>query len=544
VLVPTETNLVNDNWADRPSCPSNPIHGLPVAFAGKSVADKLVDVRQALTDEGASALVVSELEEVAWLLNLRGADLPQASVFFGFVIVRQNNLDIFVTAANIPEATRNELIALGAEFHPYNDFGTVLEDIVQNLPATEKIWVSKYANSFVANSVESSGKQIIKLTPIILMKSLKNPVEVEGMRRAHLKDSAAIIAFLSWLEIQLDTAGAAAVSEISGADYLYTIRQTGEDFVDQSFSTISGFGSNGAVIHYRPTEETNKNITKDGLYLLDSGGLYWDGTTDITRTVHFGTPTAEQKDRFTRVLRGHIAIAKAVFPNKLPGYRLDSFARRPLWEINEDYKHGTGHGIGHYLNVHEGPQKMSFFVAEDDSGLQENMFISNEPGFYKDGEYGIRIENIVRIAKSKYEGSLEIETVSFVPIQTKLIDLNIMSEDEIKWVNDYNMACREKVLEYMKANPTNVYFGPETQDYLTKETNPIGGSDSTTPSDSSDKPDSSTPSDSSDKPDSSTPSESSDKPDDSSAPIGFMSNCQFVLTASIATYIAQLLLAQ
>jgi Xaa-Pro aminopeptidase len=505
VLEGTTTNLVNEAWgALRPACPNLPVHSLPIEYSGKTTAAKLADVRKALTDEKADALVVSELEEVAWLLNLRGRDLPHASVFFGFVIVGSNFLDIFMDETKFTVAAdKAALVALSATFHPYASLDAKLTEL-EGREDIKKIWISKYASAALANLAKE--KQLIKLTPIIHQKALKNPVEVQGMRDAHLKDSAAIVSFLSWLEIQLNTAGAAAVSEISGAAKLESIRAKGEKFVAQSFTTISGFGPNGAVIHYRPTPATNLNITKNGLYLLDSGGLYWDGTTDITRTLHFGTPTAEQKDRFTRVLKGHIVIATAVFPNKLPGHRLDSFARKALWDAKLDYKHGTGHGIGHYLNVHEGPQKISFYPYVDDSGLEENMFVSNEPGYYKDGEYGIRLENIVRIAKSSEEGWLQIETVSFVPIQTKLIDLDLLTAEEIKWVNDYNKECREKVLAHMKANPGNEFFGAEAQAYLTKETNPISTST------------------------------------DSSAPFSVMASYQFVLITSILSFIMRFIL--
>jgi Xaa-Pro aminopeptidase len=295
----------------------------------------------------------------------------------------------------------------------------------------------------IFEALEGAGAKVLaRRDPSILPKAIKNPVEIEGHRAAQARDGAALTRFLHWLSIEAPKGG---VDELKAAAKLQQFRQECGDLRDLSFDTISGSGPNGAIVHYRVSDETNRPLEMDSLYLVDSGGQYPDGTTDVTRTVVIGTPTAEMRDRFTRVLKGHIAIARAVFPEGTRGSQLDSFARRSLWEAGVDYAHGTGHGVGSFLSVHEGPQRISpagSSQAGGDEPLKAGMFLSNEPGYYKTGEYGIRIENLVLVEKREIAGAekkmLGFDTLTFAPIERRLIDTDLLTTEEREWVDDYH----------------------------------------------------------------------------------------------------------
>ena len=290
---------------------------------------------------------------------------------------------------------------------------------------------------------------IAKRDPAVLPKAIKNPVEIAGHRAAQARDGAALSRFLHWLSIEAPKGG---VDELEAAAKLHAFRQAGGDLSDLSFDTISGAGPNGAIVHYRVTEETNRPIEMNSLYLVDSGGQYPDGTTDVTRTIAVGAPTAEMRDRFTRVLKGHIAVARAVFPNGTRGSQLDSFARQYLWAAGLDYAHGTGHGVGSFLAVHEGPQRISPAGSSQPGGdepLRAGMILSNEPGYYKTGEYGIRVENLVLIVPRQVDGAekemLGFETLTFAPIDRNLIDTALLTREERAWVDDYHAQVLEVV---------------------------------------------------------------------------------------------------
>ncbi|MBL4612239.1 MAG: M24 family metallopeptidase [Emcibacter sp.] len=302
----------------------------------------------------------------------------------------------------------------------------------------------------VVNALEAGGAKIVeKDDPCLLPKACKNDVELDGARAAHIRDGVAMCKFLCWFENEVPSG---TIDELSSSDKLEGFRKKQADFRDLSFDTISGAGPNGAIVHYKSSPETNRKITGDMLYLVDSGGQYLDGTTDVTRTLAIGTPTEEQRDRFTRVLKGHIALAQARFPVGRTGAHLDTLARKALWDVGLDYDHGTGHGVGSYLGVHEGPQSISqksFGVA-----LMPGMILSNEPGFYKQNEYGIRIENLIIVRESHFEDEERpmniFETITFVPIDTRLVNAHMMSSAEITWLNIYHAQVREKISPYLK----------------------------------------------------------------------------------------------
>jgi len=307
--------------------------------------------------------------------------------------------------------------------------------------------ISGSCNTALVNAVKNS-RVILKPSPIENAKTIKNNVELEGFRQCHLRDAAALCNYFGWLQNELDSGR--EWDEVDGAVQLEKFRRAQKNCVGLSFPTISAVGPNASIIHYKPEKETAVKITKKLIYLLDSGGQYLDGTTDVTRTVHFGTPTEEEKENFTRVLQGNIALSCAVFPNGTSGMKLDCLARQPLWEVGLDYRHGTGHGVGHYLNVHEGPQSISFHPRSNDVSLKAGMTITNEPGYYADGKYGIRIENVLivkpaQVPNSSGDGFLKTENITMVPIQRKLIKQEMLSKKEVAWLNDFHAACWTKV---------------------------------------------------------------------------------------------------
>lgn len=354
---------------------------------------------------------------------------------------------LFVDETKLTNATRRHLGLDTApcviELRPYKMVREFVKWLVTQ--ETGKIWISKYA-AYALVSLIPEKQRIQDANPVALQKIVKNDTEIQGMRQAHIKDAVALCEFFAWLEDAIEAAE--DVTEISAAEKLEEFRKGQDDYVGPSFESISASGPNGAVIHYKPSQETNRPLSKEEMYLLDCGAQFLDGTTDVTRTVHFGTPSKYQKECFTRVIKGHIALASVVFPRKTKGYSLDTLARKSLWDVGLDYMHGTGHGVGMYLNVHEGPCYIGYSAHPDDPGLMEGMFLSNEPGFYQDGQFGIRIESIVVVEKAETQhnfqdrGFLKFDTVTLVPIQLKLLDSDLLTEREIEWINSYHETCR------------------------------------------------------------------------------------------------------
>ncbi|XP_054264823.1 xaa-Pro aminopeptidase ApepP isoform X2 [Macrosteles quadrilineatus] len=471
-LVPVSTNLVDELWDTRPAPPDSPLIPHPIRYSGKSSHTKITEVRKKMEEKNVSMLIVSALDEVAWLLNLRGSDIPYNPVFFAYVVINSTDINVFIDSRKLTPAIHSHFSEeeLNVTIQPYENIVTFLGDVVKKGSSSEKYWIP-HLTSYAVASIFPESSRINDESPISAMKALKNPTEVKGLIDAHVRDGAALVCYLAWLEKQLGKG--ANVTEISGATRLEEFRREQENFVGLSFPTISSSGPHAAVIHYQPSEVTDKQITTDQVYLCDSGAQYKDGTTDITRTVHFGTPTDYQKECFTRVFKGHVALASVAFPAKIKGNCLDTLARHSLWTVGLDYMHGTGHGIGSYLNVHEGPMGISWRPYPDDPGLQEGMFLSNEPGYYEDGQFGIRIENIQRIipAKTKYQKKkfLSFEVVSLAPIQVKLLEPKLLTKEEIEWLNRYHTEVREKLTPLLLKLGHN-----DTADWLRRETEPIG----------------------------------------------------------------------
>lgn len=444
-------NLVDLVWGSaqppRPLRPKNPIFSLDVKHAGVDHTTKIARVRQELEKQKARALVVAMLDEVAWLFNLRGADIDFNPVFFGYAVVTTDSAILFVDPEQVSQDVRAQL-GQEVQLRPYDAFIPYLKELGAGLQAGQKVLIGDKTNVAIAEAIGLSYINIAR-SPIAELKAIKNAIEIEGFRASHIRDGSALVRYFAWLEEQLNQG--VKLSESQGADQLEKFRSELPLFKGLSFTTISSTGPNGAIIHYSPDPNDCAIIQKDLVYLCDSGGQYLDGTTDVTRTLHFGTPTDGQRRAFTRVLQGHIAIDTAIFPSGTSGYIIDTWARRYLWRDGLDYRHGTGHGVGHFLNVHEGPQGIGTRIAYNSTPLKPGMTVSNEPGYYADGEYGIRIENVVVVREARTpnnfgdKGFLGFEHVTMVPIGRNFIDVSLLSADERGWVDAYHKEVSEKV---------------------------------------------------------------------------------------------------
>jgi Xaa-Pro aminopeptidase len=437
-----ETNLVDGVWKDRPALPSEPIAVFPEKYSGESVRSKLGRLRRKMKAEGSDAHVISQLDAVAWLFNIRGSDVQFNPVAIAYSVITGKDALLFVTPEKAGKKVRAALKGK-ARFRDYDEFPRELRRLGS---AKRRVWLDELSvNQWIVDSLKGA-KLILKPSPVALFKAAKNKTEIRGAKQAHRRDGAAMVKFLHWLEKAVPKGG---ITELSAARKLEVFRKQQPRFKGPSFSTISAYGSHGAIVHYSVSPETNVPVKPKGIYLVDSGGQYLDATTDITRTVALGRPTAEQRDRFTRVLKGLIALSTISFPKGTSGPQLDVLARWALWEKGLDYGHGTGHGIGSYLNVHEGPQAISpargFGV-----GLEPGMILSNEPAYYKEGEYGIRIENLVLVAEDTVRLKAKspfyaFETLTLCPIDLRLVKRELLTADEIHWLNGYQRRVRKEL---------------------------------------------------------------------------------------------------
>ncbi len=425
-------NFIDSVWTDRPAPPPGEIEFLGANRAGKTASEKLADLQQTLVAAKADAVVLTLPESICWLFNMRGHDVPNTPVVLGFAIVPAiGEPKLFLSPDKLTPDANNALEAI-ADLFPKDGFTDALKTLADK---NRNIWIDPAtAPAAVADLLTKAGAELIKKPdPVLAPKAIKNDAELSGMREAHHRDGVALAKFLAWFDAE---APAGKLSEIDIVARLEAFRREDETLVDISFDTISGAGAHGAIVHYRVTENTNRTLKPGELMLVDSGGQYLSGTTDITRTLFTGSATAEQKDRYTRVLKGMIAISMARFPKGTSGAQIDILARQFLWQAGVTYNHGTGHGVGAYLGVHEGPIGISPRYA---SPLEAGHIVSNEPGFYKAGAFGIRIENLVHVIKSEIaEGYLEFETLTLAPIDTRLIEADLMTDAEIDWLNAYH----------------------------------------------------------------------------------------------------------
>lgn len=441
-LVPVSSNPLDAIWTDQPPSPMAPVVPHDIRFAGRTSADKRADLSASLKESGLDAVVLTQPDSIAWLLNIRGGDVAHTPLALSFAIVHAAaDLDWFVAPEKLSGVVRAHLGNGVAVRRPDE-----LADALSGL-ADRKVWVCPdTASSWVFDRLTDAGANISRGSdPVVLPKAIKNAAELDGTRAAHIRDGAALARFLHWLS---KAAPGEGIDELSVAAKLAAFRAPGEHFRDLSFDTISGAGPNGAIVHYRVSEDTNRRLADGELYLVDSGAQYLDGTTDVTRTVAIGTPSDEMRDRFTRVLKGHIALAMLRFPLGTTGGQIDALARHALWQAGLDYDHGTGHGVGSYLGVHEGPQRISKVGAN--TVLQPGMIVSNEPGYYKTGAYGIRIENLIAVSPAvEIDGGeremLGFETLTLVPIDRALVAVDLLTGDERDWLDRYHARVRDVI---------------------------------------------------------------------------------------------------
>jgi Xaa-Pro aminopeptidase len=430
-------------WQDRPSPPLGPASLHDLRFAGEAAEAKLERIRAEISKLKADALVVSDPHALAWTFNIRGADVQHTPLVLGFAIIAQEGRPaIYVDGRKLNNTVRAALEAL-ADVRAPEDF---TRDLAALGSAHKTVRLDRATAADAINRIvsEAGGHTSNGDDPIALMKAVKNEVEISGARAAHLRDGVAVTRFLAWFDRE---AGHGKLTEIDAVEALEDFRAQTGVLKDISFPTIAGSGPHGAIVHYRVTNKSNRRIAPGEIFLVDSGAQYEDGTTDITRTVIVGEPTAEMRERFTRVLKGHIGIATAIFPDATTGAQLDSFARAPLWAAGIDFDHGTGHGVGSYLSVHEGPARISKLGA---SALKRGMILSNEPGYYKTDEYGIRIENLVLTTEGPSIPGAEkplnaFETLTLVPIDQRLIEPTLLSADETAWLDAYHARARESL---------------------------------------------------------------------------------------------------
>ncbi|KAK1423598.1 hypothetical protein QVD17_18902 [Tagetes erecta] len=502
-LVPTTRNLVDEVWKDQPQAEINPVHVHPLKFSGRSVSDKLKDLRDSLKKEKARGIIITSLDEVVWLFNVRGSDVSYSPVVHAFAVVTTNSAFFYVDKRKLSSEVKSYLEENKVIVKDYSAVSSDVALLASNQLTSANDTLSNGASGAEVNSHKiwvdprccyslysrlNPDQVLLQPSPLALPKSLKprvsleaaslsiwneNPVEMEGLKNAHIRDGAAVVQYFAWLDKQMQEIygasgyfkesesqkskkhlGDAKLTEVSVSDKLEEFRAAKEHFRGLSFPTISSVGPNGAIIHYGPKAETCAELDPNSMYLCDSGAQYLDGTTDITRTVHFGKPSEHEKRCYTAVLKGHFALGNARFPNGTTGHALDVLARVPLWSYGLDYRHGTGHGIGSYLNVHEGPHSISFRPGLN-VPLQASMTVTDEPGYYEDGKFGIRLENVLIIKEAATQfnyankGYLEFEHITWAPYQTKLIDVSLLLPEEIKWVNSYHMKCREILAPYL-----------------------------------------------------------------------------------------------
>ena len=443
VKLRTDLDLLDEIWPGRPSLPLEPVYEHTAPHADADRAARLGLVRQAMAEKGAQWHFVSTLDDLAWLLNLRGADVNYNPVFVAHALIGPDDATLFVADGKVPEALAQSLARDGVRIAPYARAAAALAA----LPAGAALLVDPRRVTFgLLEAVPSAVKLVEALNPSTLLKSRKSAAEARNVRATMEQDGAALAEFFAWLEGAL---GRETITELTIDEKLTAARARRPGFVSLSFATIAGFNANGAMPHYRATPESHSVIEGNGLLLIDSGGQYLDGTTDITRVVPVGTPGDEQKRDFTVVLKGMMALSRARFPRGVRSPMLDAIARAPIWEAGADYGHGTGHGVGYFLNVHEGPQVISHYApAEPWTAMEEGMITSVEPGIYRPGKWGVRIENLVLNApagKTELGDFLAFETLTLCPIDTRCIDLALLRDDERAWLNAYHDTVRRRV---------------------------------------------------------------------------------------------------
>lgn len=440
----TDKDLVGRIWDDRPALPCTETFHYDEKYAGKSISEKLTQVREAMKGYNCRSHIVTKIDEIAWLYNLRAHDVPHFPVALAYTIIKENDAMIYIDASRLDEESKT----LFAQNHiQVKDYEAIYED-VKTLEGPVLV-DGNFVNSKIVYSLNT--EIVYAQDPIVLLKAMKNEIELANTRNAHIKDGVACTKFMYWLMQNVNN----GISEMSAQEKLQELRKEQADYLEDSFNTICAYKEHAAMMHYSSNEETNVELKPEGMLLVDSGGQYLDGTTDITRTFVLGSITEEEKKWFTLALKGHIRLEKANFLYGCRGLNLDILARGPLWDLDMDYQCGTGHGVGHLSNVHEAPNGFRWKIVperNDSCVLEEGMITSNEPGVYVEGEFGIRHENemvVVKGNKNFYGQFMHFETLTFVPFDRKGIDMSLLSEDELAWLNDYHASVYEKISPFL-----------------------------------------------------------------------------------------------
>jgi len=444
ILVRTDLDILNDIWSDRPSLPTENIFDHDVKYAGKSRAEKLKDIRAEMTKENASHHLITTLDDIAWLYNYRGNDIPCCPFTLAYTLIFQEGARLFIDTRKVPDSLREDFLKDNIEVCEYTAIDQALSDLKET---SALLFDPKTVNGHFIELLSDEVLKIEGRTVTTMMKSLKNAVEQEHSKECHRKDGAAMVKFLKFLD---ENVPRGSVTEISASDMAEKYRSEIDTFKGLSFTTIPAYGPNAAMMHYSTSEETSCVIGEDNFFLVDSGGQYLDGTTDITRTMNYGPLNEQQRKDYTLVLRSHIALAKAKFMKGARGCQLDMLARGPVWDQAIDYACGTGHGVGYFLNVHEGPQSISTrFIDEE---MRVGMNITNEPGIYRKDKWGIRIENIYFVKEfevNEFGTFYEFDTVTVCPINIKPVIKEMMLSSEIEWLNDYHRYVYKQLCPYL-----------------------------------------------------------------------------------------------
>lgn len=466
-------NPIDAVWENRPDPPKGMVEIHDIRLAGISLENKIKNIQNQLDKDNVDAIIFSMLDEIMWALNIRGCDVNFNPVAISYLLVDKKIAHLFIDSDKISSVVKHYFGDL-VKIHPYENIENFLIEASRN-DNDYKINCDLNQLNWKLQLAAGNDNVVSKISSITLQKSIKNDAELNGIRKAHIRDGVALTAFFHWLESTMaankDTD--ATINEYDVTEKIEEFRSQMPDHKGPSFGSISGYGTNGAIIHYHCDKDTCQTLGYDSLFLLDSGGQYLDGTTDVTRMMHFGEPTQRMKDCYTLVLKGHIALGKSIFPEGTIGSRLDCLARLPLWNAGLDFNHGTGHGVGAYLNVHEGPQGIGFRLRPNDAGFTAGMTTSNEPGYYEEGNFGIRIENVCICTNAVTANNFNnrkfctFETVTMTPIKTHLINISMLDDTEIEWLNNYHEKVRKSLVGMMTE-----YF-PESVSYLNKETQPI-----------------------------------------------------------------------
>lgn len=440
LVLNTNYDFIAQIWKNRPALPTQPVFELSTNYSGRSSSDKLSAVRQHMKEKKVDVLLLTLLDDIAWLFNIRGSDVNYNPLAISYAIVELESAILFIDPTKLTAEVQKHLANSGVTTQPYDKISAY----IKSLPSGNRIGMDPNKVNFALYKAVPCACQIVEMvSPVVGMKSIKNEVELSGLRRAIVKDGVALVKFFRWLEVNIPTGN---VSELTAIEQLKRFREEQELFVTESFGTIAGYAAHGAIVHYDATEESNVTLKPENFFLLDSGGQYLDGTTDITRTVALGTMSAQQKRDFTLVLKGHIALGTAKFPYGTRGSQLDVLARQFLWQNSLQYGHGTGHGVGHFLCVHEGPQ--SIRMDENPTVLQPGMVLSNEPGLYRANEYGIRCENLVvvrEVETNDFGKFLNFETLTLFPFDLNALDISLLTLAEKEWINSYHKMVYERL---------------------------------------------------------------------------------------------------